>query len=232
MGAEDPSRYEEDQIEFFGYMHSHLMSRRSDVAAGVDVPEDLLTLIASGSDADGQLLSEADAQSVLMQLLVGGNETTTSLITNLLWRLLESPNQWQAMQEDATLIEPAIEESLRFDPPVLGLYRSTTRDVSLHDVLIPKGSKVFINYAAANRDSALFNDPNRFDITRSTRERKRHMSFGLGTHFCLGAPMARLETEIAFQAIMQRLPNLTLIGPGQRIAPFFLWGRRKLPVQS
>ncbi len=228
MGAEDPSRYEADQVEFFAYMHNLLMIRRSVIASGSPAAADLLTLIASGKGADGQLLSEADAQSVLMQLLVGGNETTTSLMTNLLWRLLESPEQWQTLLNDPSIVANAIEESLRFDPPVLGLYRNTTREVSLHDIVIPKGSKVYINYAAANRDPEIFSDPDRFDITRS---RTRHMSFGLGTHFCLGAPMARLETEIAFTAIRQKLPNLKLLGQGERIAPFFLWGRRKLPVQ-
>jgi cytochrome P450 len=110
---------------------------------------------------------------------------------------------------------------------VLGLYRNTTRDVTLHGVTIPANSKVYINYAAANRDAGAFPDPDRFDLRRPP---KRHMSFGLGTHFCLGAPMARLEAEIALQALIERLPGLRLLGPGERIAPFFLWGRRKLPA--
>ena len=153
--------------------------------------------------------------------------TTTSLITNAVWRLLEHPDQWQALVADPSLAEAAMEESLRFDPPVLGLYRNTTVDVTLHDVTIPKGSKVYINYAAANRDPEAFANPDMFDIRR---ERKRHMSFGLGVHFCLGAPMARLETEIALQALATRIPNLKLLGPGERITPFFLWGRRTLPL--
>ena len=228
MGSEDPSEYEADQIEFFGYMQNHLTGRKSDLAEGKNVPDDLLTIIADGKDDQGNLLPEADAQSVLMQLLVGGNETTTSLITNMMWRLLQN-DQWRLLVEDPTRVEDAIEESLRFDPPVLGLYRTTTRDVELHDVVIPSGAKVYINYAAANRDDNIFTDPDRFDITR---ERKRHMAFGLGTHFCLGAPMARLETRIAFAALIDELPNLTIVNEGERIAPYFLWGRRKLPVRT
>ena len=226
MGAEDPSVYESDQAEFFAYMQSHLDNRRADLAADRSVPDDLLTLIAGGRDDQGELLPVADAQSVLMQLLVGGNETTTSLMTNLMWRLLQN-EQWQLIVENPVLIEGAIEESLRFDPPVLGLYRSTTRDVILHDTTIPERSKVYINYAAANRDASVFSDPDRFDITR---ERKRHMAFGLGTHFCLGAPMARLETQVAFEALTQAFSNLKLATDGERIAPFFLWGRRNLPL--
>ena len=228
MGSEDPSEYEADQVEFFGYMQNHLTRRKSDLAKGQVVPDDLLTLIADGKDDQGNLLPEADAQSVLMQLLVGGNETTTSLITNMMWRLLQN-DQWRLLIQQPELVEDAVEESLRFDPPVLGLYRTTTRDVEMHDVVIPKNAKVYINYAAANRDQNVFNDPDRFDITR---ERRRHMAFGLGTHFCLGAPMARLETEIAFKTLIGVLPNLSLISEGERIAPFFLWGRRKLPVAA
>ena len=97
----------------------------------------------------------------------------------------------------------------------------------LHGTVIPANSKVLINYAAANRDGSVFDDADRFDLHR---ERKRHMSFGLGLHFCLGAPMARMEAEIALRALVARVPDLRLLSPGERIAPFFLWGRRRLPV--
>ncbi len=227
MGAEDPSQYAQEQASFFAYMYQHFATRRQAIAAGDRVPDDLLTTIADAKDPSGRLLSDADAQSILMQLLVGGNETTTSLITNLIWRLLEHPTQWRAVVDDPTLAEAAIEESLRFDPPVLGLYRNTTREVHLHGTVIPANAKVFINYAAANRDPNAFERPDEFDIHRN---RKRHMSFGLGVHFCLGAPMARMEAEIALRQIATRIPNLSLRGSGERIAPFFLWGRRKLPV--
>ncbi len=183
--------------------------------------------MAGARAEDGDFVAEADAQSVLMQLLVGGNETTTSLMTNMLWRLLEDPARWQALQEDRSLVEAAVEESLRFDPPVLGLYRDTTCPVALHGTTIPEGVKVLINYAAANRDPTVFDSADTFDLRRP---RKRHMSFGLGLHMCIGAPMARMEAEIALHALLDRLPDLRLIGPGTRIAPWFLWGRHTLPV--
>jgi cytochrome P450 len=97
----------------------------------------------------------------------------------------------------------------------------------LHDKTIPANSKVYINYAAANRDPSVFENPDVFDLRRPP---KRHMSFGLGTHFCLGAPTARLEAEVALKTLAARMPDLRLLGPGERIAPFFLWGRRKLPA--
>ncbi len=228
MGAEDPSQYADEQAAFFAYMLNHLQTRRASLAEGRQVPDDMLTLIADARDPAGELISEADAQSVLMQLLVGGNETTTSLITNMVWRLLEVRERWETLCADPGLVEAAVEESLRFDPPVLGLYRNTTREVALHDVIIPANSKVLINYAAANRDATVFPDPDAFDLRR---DRKRHMSFGLGVHFCLGAPMARLEAELVLHTLIRRLPALELVNPGERIAPFFLWGRRHLPVR-
>lgn len=228
MGSEDPGQYAAAQGEFFSYMQNHLLTRRGAIIAEASVPEDLLTLIAGSRSQYGEFLSIADAQSVLMQLLVGGNETTTSLMTNLLWRLLQHPKQLAQLRSTPERLKDAIEESLRYDPPVLGLYRTTTRSVQIHGETIPSGAKVYINYAAANRDPSVFANPDVFDIAR---DRKRHMSFGLGTHFCLGAPMARLETEVAFKQLLARIPELTLMGPGERIAPFFLWGRKRLPVR-
>ena len=229
MGAEDPSIYAAEQEQFLGYMHNHMHTRREDIASGRQVPDDLLTLVAGALDEEGEFVDEADALSVLNQLLVGGNETTTSLITNMVWRLLQEPDRWQALVDDPTLAEAAVEESLRFDPPVLGLYRNTTREVEMHDAIIPANAKVLINYAAANRDADVFDNPDEFDIRR---ERKRHMSFGLGIHMCIGAPMARMEAEVALKTLAQRMPKLRLLGPGERITPFFLWGRRTLPVAS
>lgn len=228
MGASDPTQYAQDQADFSAYLTRQLRDRTRALTAAEPVPDDLLTLVASARMEDGSPISETNALSMLSQLLVGGNETTTSLITNLIWRLLEQPELWQELRANPTLVESAIEESLRFDPPVLGLYRNTTRAAQLHGVEIPAGSKVWINYAAANRDPEVFVEPDRF---RLDRPKKRHMSFGLGTHFCLGAPMARLEAQVVLSTMLERMPDLTLLGEGERTTPFFLWGRRHLPVR-
>ena len=227
MGSPDPSIYADDQAAFFSYMRHALRSRRDAISNQHSVPDDLLSLIAGAKDAEGEFISEADAQSMLQQLLVGGNETTTSLITNMVWRLLQEPELYAEVAADPQLISAVVEESLRFDPPVLGLYRNTTQDIEIHGVHIPAGSKVYMNYAAANRDPEVFANPDQFDPKRAA---KRHLGFGLGVHFCLGAPMARLEAEIALAQLVQKLPELKLLGSGERITPFFLWGRRKLPV--
>jgi cytochrome P450 len=227
MGAQDPTEYLDEQMAFMAYMQGHMLRRQQEIAAGDDVPDDLLSLIAGARGDDGEFVAESDALSVLNQLLVGGNETTTSLMTNALWRLLEAPSRWAELVANPQLAEAVVEESLRYDPPVLGLWRNTTTPVALHGETIPENVKVLMNYAAANRDETVFERPDEFDIHRP---RKRHLSFGLGVHMCLGAPMARLEAEIALRILAERMPDLRLVDAGSRIAPFFLWGRSKLPV--
>jgi cytochrome P450 len=210
----------------------HIATRRkaldNDEDEGRDRPDDLTTALLRARTEAGQQLSNDDVLSVTSQLLVGGNETTTSLITNLMWRVLQVPTRWQRLVDEPHLIEHAIEESLRYDPPVLGLYRTTTRDVRLHGTLIPKRAKVYLIYAAANRDQRAFSDPDEFQLDRP---RGRHLAFGLGVHMCLGARLARLEARVAVRTLCERLPSLSLVDDGQRIAPYFLWGRSHLPVR-
>ena len=227
MGSGDLDKYKEEQIEFQNYMLKHLRGRKLELAKeGREGKQDLLNLIASARNEQDEAIPESDALSMLNQLLVGGNETTTSLITNLFWRLLEKPSRWRTLLEDRSLVRSAVEESLRYDPPVLGLYRNSASDIEIHDETIPEGEKVYVYYAAANRDPRVFNKPNEFDISRKGR---RHMSFGLGTHFCVGAPTARLEAEVVLEVMLERMPDLRMLNSGERIKPFFLWGRKHLP---
>lgn len=232
MGARDPATYAAPMAELAAYLTDHIATRRKALGPGQDEgthgPDDLTTALLRARTESGQQLSDDDVLSVTSQLLVGGNETTTSLITNLMWRVLQVPARWQRLVAEPGLIERAIEESLRFDPPVLGLYRTTTRDVSLHGTIIPKGAKVYLIYAAANRDQRVFSDPDEFQLDRP---KGRHLAFGLGVHMCLGAQLARLEARVAIRTLVERLPTLTLVDDGQRIAPYFLWGRSHLPVR-
>ena len=228
MGAADARPYADDQAAFFGYLQQHLRTRRHQLREGAAATEDLLGLLAAARDGAGERLPEEQLLSVLSQLLVGGNETTTSLITNCVWRLLQF-GLWSDLVAHPELVDAAVEESLRFDPPVLSLYRNTTCDVAIQGVRIPRGAKVCLHYAAANRDPDEFPNPDQFDLHRP---RQRHLAFGLGVHFCLGASMARMEAQIALTSLLQRVPRLALRGDGERIAPFFLWGRRRLPVYN
>lgn len=225
MGMPDPSPLAAE----LGALHRYLLAAVADHRAQPRGGDLIDALVEAGEG--GESLSDAQLTGVVSQLLVGGNETTTSLITNAVWRLLEQPARWAALRADPALVPAALEESLRFDPPVLGLFRNTTRDVALHGATIPRGAKVMLLYAAANRDPRVFAEPDEFRLDRPRSEASEHLSFGLGIHFCLGSALARLEAETALRALLERFPRLSLASAGERIAPFFLWGRRRLPLR-
>jgi len=224
MGAEDPAPYVAGLRSMAAYLLEQIRERRGRTVPG----DDLISQLVDARE-EGRGLSDTDILGVVTQLLVGGNETTTSLITNAVWRLLQRRELWRRFVADPALVDRILEESLRYDPPVLGLFRNTTRDVKLHGLVIPAGTKVMLHYAAANRDPRAFDRPDLFDVDA---ERRRHFSFGLGVHFCLGAQLARLEARTALLTLADRCPGLELVDDGERIAPFFLWGRRRLPVRS
>ncbi|MEM7094532.1 MAG: cytochrome P450 [Actinomycetota bacterium] len=182
------------------------------------------------AEVDGRRLNDDELLVILEQLLVGGNETTTSLITNLFWRLLDDRALWEQLAADRSSDAVAIEESLRFDPPVLGLFRTAAQETELHDVAIPDRTKVMTSYAAANRDPGHFEQPDVFRLDRDPAELRKHLSFGLGHHFCPGAHLSRLEARIVLRQLADRLPTLRLDGDPERISPFLLWGRRTLPI--
>jgi cytochrome P450 len=143
---------------------------------------------------------------------------------------LEDPRRWARLVSDRTLVDGAIEESLRFDAPVLGMFRTSLHDVELGGTGIPGKSKIHVNYAAANHDPAMFSQPDEFILDRSPDELRKHLAFGRGAHVCPGAQLSRLEAHIALNALLDAFPTLRLDGPSTRIAPFNFWGRRRLPV--
>jgi len=162
-------------------------------------------------------------------LLHAGHETTTHLIGNGLLALLHRPDQLRALQDDPALIPAAVEEFLRYDSPVQFTYRRAAEDFELHGRPIRQGQVVHLLIAAANRDPAAFADPDRLDVTRSPN---KHVAFGYGHHFCLGAALARLEAQCAFAALLRRFPDLrTAAEAPQRQANFVLRGLRSLPVE-
>ena len=224
------------------YLLEHLNIRRSLLDdAGVDetdsaedligdiIPDDVISGILL-AEVDNRMLSDEERLVMLNQLLVGGNETTTSLLTNLFWRLLSDRFLYEQVRDDPSLHQIAVEESLRFDAPVLGLYRTNTADIDLYGEKIPERSKVMATFAAANRDPAVFDDPETFRLDREPEELRKHLSFGLGVHYCPGAQLSRLEARLTLKEVTERFPNLRLINEPERIEPFILWGRRKFPV--
>jgi cytochrome P450 len=169
--------------------------------------EDLLSKLVA-AESEGNKLSEQELIYTCITLLVAGHETTTSLIGNGLYALLRHPDQWQLLREDPSLLGPAIEEILRYESPVARQPRLMKEDAELNGKHISKGQIVFQMLNAANRDPAYFTNPDKFDLRR---QNNRHIAFGVGIHFCVGAMLARTEAQIVFRAVIERLPKIQLI---------------------
>jgi cytochrome P450 len=168
--------------------------------------QDLLTALVEATQ-DGEQLQQDELVANMIILLSAGHETTINLIGNGLLALLQNPDQLQTLRAQPGLIALAVEEMMRYDNPVQIAYRSAAQDVEIGGRQIRKGQLVNSILAAGNRDPQRFSEPDRFDITR---DEGRHLGFGLGIHFCLGAPLVRLEAQTAFTAILSRFPKLSL----------------------
>jgi cytochrome P450 len=170
--------------------------------------DDILTGLIQAREGGSEKLSEDELVSMVILLIFAGYETTVHLICNSVVTLLQHPDQLARLQADPALMEAAIEEVLRYHGPIEGTKPSYAREeVTLHDVTIPKGSLVMPLLGAANHDERVFEHPEVFDITRSPNH---HFGFGRGIHYCLGAPLARLETRVALTNLLDRYPNLRL----------------------
>ncbi|MET1084601.1 MAG: cytochrome P450 [Burkholderiales bacterium] len=145
------------------------------------------------AEVEGESLEEWEILGFCILLLIAGNETTTNLLGNMLNLLADRPALWQRLRTDRNLVETVIEETLRYESPVQQLLRMATRDVEVSGVKIPEGEMVAIFFGAANRDPQEFPDPDEFRLDRELRD---HVSFGMGIHYCLGAPLARAESKI------------------------------------
>ncbi|GAA4990774.1 cytochrome P450 [Yinghuangia aomiensis] len=174
--------------------------------------DDMMSMLVS-AEVEGRRLTQDELLGFCFLLLVGGNDTTTNLIGNGMRLLDLQRNVRGELIADPSLIDAAIEEILRLEPPTLTSGRQTTRDVELHGTTIPAGSRVQLLWGSANRDEREYPDPERLDI----RRRPRHMAFGHGPHFCLGAPLARLEARIAFRELLQAIPDYRVVGDPPRV---------------
>ena len=181
---------------------SEILERRR-----VEPKDDVISDLAH-AELDGEKLDDEEIFSFLRLLLPAGIETTFRSSGNLIYLLLTHPDQLEAVCQNRELMPQAIEEALRFETPLLITGRITTQDTELNGVQIPKGSGVTPMIGAANRDPEVFADPDRFDIFR--KQPHQHISFGHGVHVCLGMHLARLETRVAIDALLTRLPNLRL----------------------
>jgi cytochrome P450 len=207
--------------ELIGFFRALLEERRKR-------PQDDLISDLLEAEIEGRRLTEPELDAFFIMLLVAGNETTTNWISNHLNILARRPDLWKACREDRSLIPLALEETLRYDSPVQNLGRETTRDVEIHGVAIPAGSRVVVSFGAANRDPEVFEAPDDFRLDRGD---SRHLAFGQGRHFCLGAGLARLEGRIALEALLDRFEH---IEPGvaapQRLHSTVIRGFDALPL--
>jgi cytochrome P450/nitrite reductase/ring-hydroxylating ferredoxin subunit len=192
-----------------------------------DVLTDLLKARISGEKP----LNTAEMLSILKQLLIGGNETSTNLISSMMLLLMNNPEQLAVLLNDRRLVQNAVEEALRLDSPVQGLFRTALDNVDIGGVRIPRGAHLELLYASGNRDDARFVNPDNFDLHR--RDSNNHMAFGFGIHFCIGAPLARAEGRIALDVLLDRLPRMRL-APAQSVEHhphFFLRGLKRLELE-
>jgi cytochrome P450 len=189
--------------------------------------DDLLTRLVE-ADVDGERLAEEDILGFFQLLLLAGSETTTNLVGSAVLCLAQNPDQLARLRADPALLPSAIEEVLRFRSPVQIVFRQTRRDVEMSGKRIPAGKLVLAVIGSANRDPRQFQDPARFDITRDPNG---HVAFGHGIHFCIGAPLARLEARIALTDLLGRVKRFSLDGRWEPRKGFNVHGPSRLPIR-
>ena len=233
----DPGAQQRVIAEMYAFFDEQFELKRQKLReAGVDEPasthvgtvlDDSLTSVLMTTPYRGRYLTNDELRRTIRGFFVGGVDTTGALMLNTLYRLLEQPPLWQQVKADPALIDVASEESLRLEPPAMGMFRGTPRQVTIAGETIPEGSRVLFSVLSANRDPAHFSDP---DIFRLDRKDERHIAFGSGAHFCPGAWTARMEARIALRILIERLPNLRLTGPIQYFDAINFWIVRHFPA--
>ena len=218
--------------EFQRYFAEQIELRRTEPRD--DLLTNLLNARVDDDDAevvDKRPLDMPEMLSIVQQLLVAGNETTTKMLTEMMRLLGENPGEWRAVKSDPSRIDRVVEETLRLSTPTQGMWRIVTRDVELGGVHIPAGSRLVVVYSAANRDPAVFDEPDSFDPDRP--ELKEHLAFGKGIHYCLGANLSRLEGRVALEELSRRLESFTLSDTNQfeYFPSFMLRGLTRLEIE-
>jgi cytochrome P450 len=220
-GADARETSDRARFELFTYFAELVDTRRK---APTD---DIVSVVANGR-IDGELLNPVELLSYYFLLVVAGNETTRNAMTGGLLAFLDNPDQWEKLRAHAALLDPAVEEVVRWITPVIQFARTAQRDYQLRGTTIRKGQAVCLFYASANRDEDVFPDPFAFRIDRDPNP---HIAFGMGEHLCLGAHLARLELRHAFAQLRDRLTHCELAGPVERIRSSFVGGIKHAPMR-
>ncbi|GAA0234118.1 cytochrome P450 [Cryptosporangium japonicum] len=209
--------------EYREYFTAVLADRRANAT------DDLIGVLVR-AEVDGARLDDETLYFDSLLLLIGGDETTRHVLSGGLYQLLADRSRWERLRADRSLLPGAIEESLRWASPIRNMARTLTRDHVLHGTVLKAGQKALLLYPSANRDEQVFPNPFEFDVTRAPNP---HLAFGIGTHFCLGSSLARLELEVLFTALLDRFPALRLASgtePALRPA-MFVSGYEQLPLR-
>jgi cytochrome P450 len=224
----------------YAFFDEEFARRRERIhAAGVDVfspeligtvlPDDLISVLMTARFC-GRPLTDDELRRTLRGFFIGGIDTTGALILSVLYRLLEDRSRWQAVAADPGLVDAAIEESLRLDPPTIGMFRGATCPIEIAGETVPADARAMFAIPNANRDPEIFADPDSFRLDWPNGERLRHIAFGSGAHFCPGAWIARSEARIALDILVRHLPDLRRAGPVKRLDPFNFWGFSSFPA--
>jgi len=207
--------------DFFTYFGALSASRRETPT------EDLASAIANGR-VDGELLSDMDTLSYYVIIASAGHDTTKDAISGGLRALIENPGELARLQNNLDLMPTAVEEMIRWTTPVKEFMRTAAEDTTVRGVPIAKGESVYLTYVSGNRDEDVFNEPFRFDVGRDPN---KHLAFGYGVHFCLGAALARMEMNSLFTELVPRLESIELAGEPELSATTFVGGLKHLPIR-
>jgi cytochrome P450 len=208
-------------LDFFNYFTALTASRREHPT------EDLASAVANAR-IDGQPLSDLETMSYYVIIATAGHDTTSATIAGGLRALVENPDQLQRLRENPALMGTATEEMIRWVTPVKEFMRTATADTTVRGVQIAKGESVYLAYVSGNRDDEVFDDPFRFDVSRDPN---KHVAFGYGVHFCLGAALARMEINSFFSELIPRLESIELAGEPELAATTFVGGLKHLPIR-
>ncbi|HEX5096547.1 MAG TPA: cytochrome P450 [Acidimicrobiia bacterium] len=212
----------EAMLAFREFQLGVIASRRAD-------PQDDLVTILCHAEIDGERLDDESIVQESLLILIGGDETSRHVMTDGMLALLAHPHQMQILRDDPSAIEVGVEELLRWVSPIKNMSRTVTREVELHGQTLHEGDQLILMYPSANRDDAVFDDPDVFDVRRDPNP---HLAFGFGPHFCMGASLARLELQVMFGELLRRLPDLHLAGdPLPRRESNFISGPEAMPVR-
>jgi cytochrome P450 len=220
-GADARETGDRARMETFAYF-SELAERRRKTPS-----DDIVSVVANG-EVNGELLGPVELLSYYFLLVVAGNETTRNAMTGGLLAFLEHPKEWEKLRANPALLDPTVEEVVRWTTPVIQFSRTATRDYRLRDTTIRAGQAVCLYYPSANRDEDVFPDPFAFRVDRDPNP---HIGFGMGEHLCLGAHLARLELRHAFAQLRTRLEHCELAGTVERVRSSFVGGIKHAPMR-